>query len=377
MACALVCRNWLQRSRALQFKSINLMHISDHRLSAFARLLRSPVATLAPHVRHISLELRIFHPGHRARTKLARLASLVGIEALRLDVDLEPRAVEVSVAGITPFLQSLPLLRKVTFRSWRHDSAVQLRAIVCACPHLEELELEDIWDLSVSQPGPLQLEELAPPPCLRTIKAADYAAAAHLFPWLLSILAPAAAITTLHLDVRTFIDGLSRPSCGLFLKAVASSLEHLTVENIAAYTKDFRRKEHFTSSSQKLHQLNSASAQAQLHGDIDLGALVRLKTVAINNCTPVIILAILNQISSPLIREISFIILSSKVSWQDMSHLSDLDEVLHRPNFAQLDVVEIRQSNPDTILSDGWIQDKLPLLDARGIVHHQMVVMSP
>ncbi|KAF7978223.1 hypothetical protein HWV62_1220 [Athelia sp. TMB] len=107
MVCALVCRHWLKRSRALQFKSIDLTYASDYRLSAFARLLQSPVATLAPHVQHISLELRFFHLGHRARTKLARLASLAGIEALKLDVDMEPPAVEVSVAGIKPFLQSL------------------------------------------------------------------------------------------------------------------------------------------------------------------------------------------------------------------------------------------------------------------------------
>lgn len=60
-----------------------------------------------------------------------------------------------------------------------------------------------------------------------------------------------------------------------------------------------------------------------------------------------------------------------------MLYMSALDVVLQRPNFAQLDAVNIDQhKGQDALSSDGgWIQERLPLLAARDIVYHEMISM--
>ena len=97
----------------------------------------------------------------------------------------------------------------------------------------------------------------------------------------------------------------------------------------------------------------------------------------LNECTPKTLLAMAEQVSSIHIREISFTVPTFKAYWQDISYMSALDTVLQRPNFAQLEAVKIdQQEGPDALSSDGgWIQDRLPLLAARGIVRHKMILM--
>lgn len=141
-----------------------------------------------------------------------------------------PETEEALLAGIITFLQPLGHLRKMELRTWKYDSSMPLRAIVCACRHLVELELRGIWDVDVS-PKPIYPTNPTPLLCLQTIKAATYAPGAHLFPWLLSLLGSSVAITTLHLSIQTFVGDPPQPSCELILNAVASSLEHLTIAN--------------------------------------------------------------------------------------------------------------------------------------------------
>ncbi|KAJ6617670.1 hypothetical protein B0H10DRAFT_2218397 [Mycena sp. CBHHK59/15] len=54
-ACSLVCRTWTRRSRHHFFKACRLL-VSQRNLLAFDALLRSPLCTILPHVRQLTLE---------------------------------------------------------------------------------------------------------------------------------------------------------------------------------------------------------------------------------------------------------------------------------------------------------------------------------
>ena len=114
-----------------------------------------------------------------------------------------------------------------------------------------------------------------------------------------------------------------------------------------------------------------------LSEDIDLGVLVCLNTLTLNECVPKVLLSLISQVSSPHIRQIGFTVPIWPLYWENMSYMRDIDTVLQRSTFAQLHAVKIDQKRGRyaPMSSTGWMRDRLPLLLGRGIVHHRMVPM--
>ena len=94
-------------------------------------------------------------------------------------------------------------------------------------------------------------------------------------------------------------------------------------------------------------------------------------------CPPKIISALINQISSPNMKMISFSVPLLEKYRQDMVHFDEIDLMLRRPVFSQLYAIHIDQRGVagEPSADTSWIQKMLPLSVARGIVEHELVLV--
>ncbi|KAF7976654.1 hypothetical protein HWV62_1230 [Athelia sp. TMB] len=359
--CALVCRHWLRHSRALQFKSVDLTprpldFYDTEFLTSFLELLRSQVATITPHIQHIKLYFA--DPGPQFRSDLALLSSFVAIGTMSLELNPEREYMGDTVKEIVPFLRSLSNLKKLELISWKYETLEQLQSIVYACHRLEDLDIVgglhlqpvlETLSTSDSTPTPPSL-----PTSLRALKASSFSSEKYLLPWLVSC-APSTSITNLDLNLQTFLTHKSRPSCGRLLQALASSLEHLTIE----------------------HRGRLLVVNENLFEDINLQVNDRLKTITFTESPPKIISAIINQISSPNMKMIDFSVPLLEKYWQDIAHFGAIDLMLHRPVFSHLYAINIDQRGVAGELSadTSWIQKMLPRSVARDIVKHDLILI--
>lgn len=142
-ACAAVCRNWVARSRCLQFKSLDVSTLDG--LKRLLDLARAPRATLAPYVKRIEITFAansLEYPDHDVIKHLPSLHALHALVVKDVDVPPIPAVVESmgTALGSLTNLVSLELIEIVL------DSWIALQHIVGAIRRLERLYITDVQE---------------------------------------------------------------------------------------------------------------------------------------------------------------------------------------------------------------------------------------
>ncbi|KAF7967783.1 hypothetical protein HWV62_33013 [Athelia sp. TMB] len=196
------------------------------RLSSFLDILRSPAATIIPHVRHINLYL--VNSSGRYTTDLTLLALFTGIESISLNLAFKSSDMDIAIWHIIPFLRSLGSLNKMALNLRKFTTFEQVRDIVCACRGLQELEMIGTPDYieGREENSVRSGDQSSALVHLRALKKNDFGFEEGLLDWVVSC-APPMQITSLTLHLWAF---LGHASSGSLLDALAPSLEHLTIE---------------------------------------------------------------------------------------------------------------------------------------------------
>ncbi|KAF7967784.1 hypothetical protein HWV62_33015 [Athelia sp. TMB] len=377
-SCALVCQSWLKHSRALQFNTLDLTmprgplpihHFDPARIPSFSELLRSPLATIVPHVQHIKLHL--VSPSSRYEPILTLLASFAAINSISLELIPGVHDIDDMIEHTIISLRSLRNLKKMTLKSWAFSVFKQARDIVCACQGLEELEMigtpvliedqEENPARPSNHPSSLSL--------LRSLNISDFGFEEGLLDWLVSC-APPMPIETLKLHLWAFMVHGPHAICGRLLEALASRLKHLAID-CRSPRLHVQSESNPTLSEKRCFTYRYVD---ELAIDVNLGRISRLETLTLAECPPNLIAELVPQICSFDIREISFTVPLVASYWQQMSHFDAIDTVLQRPNFTHLQAINIEQraiaGHPSS--DANWINDRLPLSVARGIVKHEL-----
>lgn len=218
MTCAAVCKDWLYRSRSIQFKSLDFTpRHTWNRLSLLMDLLSSPHATIAPHVRQIVVPLH----GNDWLIPFARIGQLHALRSVILHsldcISLIPAKEVVSVLG------SLTELRSLRLAHFGISSYTQLQDVVVACPRLERLYLEDLYiSLSVIQPY-VSTRPSPCPPGLHLFSVSDIPFDQAFFGW---VSRPSQLRSICISFAHVLYDG---PELSILLRDQGSALRHLCI----------------------------------------------------------------------------------------------------------------------------------------------------
>ncbi|KAF7978227.1 hypothetical protein HWV62_1228 [Athelia sp. TMB] len=324
--------------------------------SPFLDLLKSPVVTITPHVQHIELFYTDLDGGFRSHMVL--LSSFSALRSVSLELNPSGHNMAAMIRDILPFLRSLEHLKKLKLTSWTWAAFEQARDCICACRSLEELEMvgavgaTDFADTTQFSQDNTPLS--SPPGRLKNLKVDSFASELDLLLWLESAV-PSMPITILQMNIWPFIKNSLNASCGRLLKKLASSLVELTIE----------------------HRGRLLLVEESLFGDINLGYNTGLKTLALTECMPKVLFDLINQVSSSSIREINFTVPVYESYWRQLPYFEKIDSMLQRPNFAQLETVNIEQRgiSGEPSANIGWVEEKMRLSVARGIIKHKLMLL--
>ena len=304
------------------------------------------------------------------------LSSFSALRSVNLELNPSGDNMAVMIQAILPFLRSLEHLKRLRLTSWTWASFNQARDCICACHSLEELEIvgavkaADFPDTKQSSQDNTPLH--SPPTRLRTLKADSFASELDLLLWLESSI-PSMPITSLQMNIWPFIKNSLSASCGGLLRTLASSLVDLTIEHRGRLL----LVEGASSRFSKNNALRLPVYIESLFGDINLGYNTGLKTLALTECMPKLLFDLINQVSSSSIREINFTVPVFESYWRQLSYFEGIDSMLQRPNFAQLETVNIEQRGiaGEPSASTDWVKDMMRLSVARGIIKHKLMLL--
>lgn len=355
--CALVCWSWLQRSRSLQFKSLNFGHNSDSPcLVSLFDLIRSTTLTVLPYVRRIALCLLIMRTPI-PRSDFAYLNSFAGLESISLLGYLPPpTGGEITVEDFVTLLGSFRNLKKLELHLWKLDTFEQVRDMVGACHALEELAITNVR-ASRAPREPLYKPRLpVPPPPLRLLRVTGCAFEGELVAWLMS---QPPTIKSLEIGCGAFVS--HSPRTGKLLRALRPSLRDLLIHCAPGKPEGTQ-----TLSHRIVTQLIflTASCRESLPGDINLEFNTHLETLTLLGRAPHICgLAFISQLSSTNIKEINIDVNTDlRISNEKFVVI---DTILQRPNFAHLDSLNLWVEE----IPGDWLQTTLPWCAARGVAH--------
>ncbi|KAF7968388.1 hypothetical protein HWV62_30661 [Athelia sp. TMB] len=287
-----------------------------------------------PHIRELKLGMDVW-PIERSKDFL-RIASMHKLEILSIDSYWEPPMGHIHFHDMITALGSLTNLKKLELtRTWRLQSFEQLRDLLGACRRLEQLAICKVQSKFYKDKTALYQPRLPlSPPALSILTLVKCAFETQLLTWLASS-APLLPIGSLRISLEHFIK--HRTPCRRLLHA--SSLKHLAIQcnNSVNY-----------------------GYGIQFEG-IDLRSFTRLETLTLWDCTPVMVHAIVEQISSRGIQELN--IDASKMNMGEdssMRILAVVDNIIQYPNFAHLEELNI-------LGGTDVVQGSFPRSAARGI----------
>lgn len=157
--CAAVCRNWVPRSRSLQFKTINFgPPWTVDRLHRFLDLLPSAHVTIIPHVLEITVAFEVHRWELWDEAIIQRLASLRALQSVIFTEALVPQTPPM-VEAIANTLRSLPNLVSLALIDIPFESFVPLQHIVAACRGLERLYIHRIQEVNEEEEEEEEEEE--------------------------------------------------------------------------------------------------------------------------------------------------------------------------------------------------------------------------
>lgn len=216
--CAAVCKNWVPRSRAHQFKTIDFtLPSSWDGLSVLLDLAAAPLATIAP--RQLELPIDQDLPAFPT-ADLLRVGSLSTLRSLVLTGISIP---EPQTADIVTVLGSLSQLRCLELANVIFDSFIGLRDIVVARPELERLYLKTVhrvWAPRSRSPTP---NLPAPCPSFQLLCIVDCDYYRDMFDWV----TPLKQLECICIDFARILH--SQAAFGSLLLALGPSLRQLCV----------------------------------------------------------------------------------------------------------------------------------------------------
>ncbi|KAJ7087094.1 hypothetical protein C8R44DRAFT_893262 [Mycena epipterygia] len=226
-ACALVCREWVARTRHHHFASILLIRARDiDTVTPFLHLLRSPLATFTSSVR----EVLLLHRTSPATTILSAgdvilLLARSGIQPTRLELDCEFSQLGMQGAQPDSFVSvthlGLALAKDIPLES--------LPTYLCSFPSLQSLSVvpRDLWSDIDSSSTTMVL-----PPSVHKLELND----STMLLWLLFLGSPLAQISALVL--RDMVYGNIAVNQYLTNSVVAAALTSLTFTDCYLYLED-------------------------------------------------------------------------------------------------------------------------------------------
>ncbi|KAF7969161.1 hypothetical protein HWV62_28212 [Athelia sp. TMB] len=347
-ACAMVCWRWLQRCRALQFEIVDFSKVTqflqepgapshsyarNRGLTSLLNLTLPASETITPHIRQLKLGMDVW-PLERSKDFL-RIAPMHNLEFLSIDSYWEPPMGPIHFHDMVTALGSLTNLKKLKLtRTWTLQSFEQLRDMLGACRRLEHLVIRKIQSKFYKDRTSLYQPRLPlSPPTLSILTLVKCAFETQLLTWLASS-APFLPIDSLRINLEHFIK--HRTPCRRLLHA--SSLKHLAIQcdNSVNY-----------------------GYGVQFEG-IDLRSFAKLETLTLWDCTPVMVHAIVEQISSRDIQELNIDASKMNMGDESMRILAVVDNIVQRPNFAHLKGLNI-------LGGTDVVQASFPRSAARGI----------
>jgi hypothetical protein len=140
VVCSAVCRRWLPRSRYHLFDNANVcLRHSNH--NDFFDLQDSPVASLVPYVRHLTL--RDERGGNWIARALSRLTALTAVKSLELN------QVQFEISTISTLFSAFKELESLRMYHVYFGSLADVMCVLGTCAHLEHIELDRVgWDFS-------------------------------------------------------------------------------------------------------------------------------------------------------------------------------------------------------------------------------------
>jgi hypothetical protein len=221
IACSLVSKSWLPRSRYHLFHTKLLWHRMEP--WTFVALLHAPLSTITPYVR----ELRLHETWGRCtygpwlNAALPRLTILSAITSLLVK---GARFQVLETEDTTKFFGSFQMLRELSLVGCTFATSEQVIGVLGAIPSLEYLRLNGV-DLSINVR--LEAGRYPTPSRLHTLVFTDAFVMREILQWLVKD-APVPPIRTLELRVDQIED--LQPAAD-FLQALGPSVTNLTISD--------------------------------------------------------------------------------------------------------------------------------------------------
>lgn len=262
----------------------------------------------------------------------ANLASFTYLESIQLkDYALSKSYTQpIELGDIISLLKSFVHLKSLVLEEWYLDSFEQLQDIICACPNLEDLTLDNVRLSIPKMPSDKPTVCRTPPP-LRALRVRETDSEGQLVDWLAS---HPAAIATLTLTCDGF--SYNNPHGHLFSK-LGSSLKNL---QIFCSCKQQGMCTSFKIFNEHNLMILTGSCSNKIDEMIDLRHNTHLETLTL--WSPVNCFALVEQISSSRIQEINIDTDVQSV----MPNFEEIDTFLQRGNLAGLDGFNLLGSWP-------------------------------
>lgn len=223
--CGLVCKAWLPVSRCHIFRMVTLSATYSSPIPpATLELFESPVATIPPYVRRLTLDLK-YDPSTTFNGIMPYLVPFTSVQSLWLrDMDWA----KVSTTSASSAVSTFSGIRELGISRVAFMTIAQLVDLICSFPQLERLDLDSIFLSQSGMMDPTPIEGHISPHLRSLCYKSARTARETMFPvvdWL-SLHDPPPPIHNLHLIP---VSAKELPVVKSFIHAIRSTLQELTI----------------------------------------------------------------------------------------------------------------------------------------------------
>ncbi|KDQ49998.1 hypothetical protein JAAARDRAFT_63404 [Jaapia argillacea MUCL 33604] len=346
-SCALVCRNWLPRSRYHLFRNISVTTLGQH--LAFRTFLNHGNPCVFDYTTHLSIcqyehgnydTMPWFDPQF-LNLDVSKLTELTSMHVCNWQTQFEDMEVGWYLLG------HFSGIKKLELESWILVGMADLRTILCAFPNLCELALNDMAPWDDDWGGGWPEPAIAPPTRpLSYLKLVD--CPKEMIQWVALEYVDPRALVTVHVGLDQDLEPI-----GFMLQKAGSSIKNLTLE--------------------------CGCGRPTVEGKVDLAYNKSLRSLTF--IAPIYprdpaITALLSQVASDELELVEFefsdkkyVLMEGRVDWQM------IDNILSGPRFPALKEVSIVLSYASQISGPEphW-EIKMPQLTRKGILRAKQSV---